>query len=284
MVRETARIFSMILLTIAASAANGLIVYVVMSGPGFRLPGSMLLSVGFGALLGFFTCAIVVPTLWRRQLTKALPIVYLAGAASAGIAALALPTILAIAALPTVLAIVAAPTTVANGIGCLSMILTAVVVRTKMPAVFDEVLPGHCPTCGYNLRGTRSVRCPECGHRASDQIRTAQSRWDKWSSHIRWWLVPTWIAPAVAYYLCMLIPTSATALREMERWPTNAAVGLVVGSTFLLSSVMVCLTLRGLPLSGRLASTSILGILLLPVNYVTLLCFLFAGVLFGFHG
>ena len=164
------------------------------------------------------------------------------------------------------------------------MILTAVAVRTKMPAVFDEVLPGHCPTCGYNLRGARSVRCPECGHRASDQIRSAQSRWDKWSSHIRWWLVPTWIAPSVAYFLCMLIPTSANALREMEGWPSNAAVGLVVVSTFLLSSVMVCLTLRGLPLSGRLATTTILGILLLPVNYVTLWCFLLAGVLLGIHG
>ncbi len=284
MVRETARIISMILLTIAAGAASGLIVYVIISGLRLRPSSTMLWSVGFGALLGFFTCAIVVPTLWRRQLTKALPIVYLAGAASAGIVALALPSILNIAALPTVLAIVAAPGYVANGIGCLSMILTALVVRTKMPAVFDEVLPGYCPTCGYDLRGARSVRCPECGHRASDQIRTAQSRWDKWSGHIRWWLVPTWIAPAVAYYLCMLIPTSATGLREMDRWPTNAAVGLVVGSTFLLSSVMVCLTLRALPLSGRLASTTILGILLLPVNYVTLLCFLFAGVFLGFHG
>ncbi len=284
MVRETARIISMILLTIAAGAANGLIVHVVMFGPRLRLSPTMLLSVGVGALLGYFTCAIVVPTLWRRQLTKALPIVYFAGAASAGIAALALPTIVAIAALPTTLAIIGAPTNVANGIGCLSMILTAVAVRSKMPAVFEEVLPGHCPTCGYNLRGARSVRCPECGHRASDPIRTAQSRWDKWSSHIRWWLVPTWIAPSVAYFLCMLIPTSATALREMERWPTNAAVGLVVGSTFLLSSVMVCLTLRGLPLYGRLASTTILGILLLPVNYVALWCFLIAGTLLGFHG
>ena len=284
MVRETARIISMILLTIAAGAANGLIVYVVMFGPRLRLSPTMLLSVGVGALLGFFTCAIVVPTLWRCQLTKSLPIVYLAGAASAGIAALALPTLLAIAALPTTLAIIAAPTNVANGIGFLSMILTAVVVRTKMPAVFDEVLPGHCPTCGYNLRGARSVRCPECGHRASDQIRTAQSRWDKWPGHIRWWLVPTWLAPSVAYYLGMLIPTSATTLRELERSSTNAAVGLIVVSTFLLSSVMVCLTLRGLTLSGRLISTTILGILLLPVNYVALWCFLVAGALLGFHG
>lgn len=275
MVRETARIISMILLTIAASAASGLIVFVLMFGPRLRFSLIMPWSVGVGALLGFFTSAVVVPTLWRRQLTKALPIVYLAGAASAGITALALPTVFAFGALLSV---------VANGIGCLSMILTAVVVSTKMPAVFDEELPGHCPTCGYNLRGARSDRCPECGHRASDQIRTAQSRWDKWSSHIRWWLVPTWIAPAVAYYLCMLIPISATTLTEMERWPTNAAVGLVVVSTFLLSSVMVCLTLRGLPLSGRLASTTILVILLLPVNYVTLWCFLLAGALLGFHG
>lgn len=275
MVRETARIISMILLTIAASAASGLIVFVLMFGPRLRLSLMMPWSVGIGALLGLFTSAVVVPTLWRRQLTKALPIVYLAGAASAGITAWALPTVSTFAALLSV---------VANGVGCLSMILTAAVVRTKMPAVFDEVLPGHCPTCAYNLRGARSVRCPECGHRASDQIRSAQSRWDKWSSHIRWWLVPTWIAPAVAYYLCMLIPTSATALREMEGWPSNAAVGLVVVSTFLLSSVMVCLTLRGLPLSGRLATTTILGILLLPVNYVTLLCLLFAGAVLGIHG
>lgn len=25
-------------------------------------------------------------------------------------------------------------------------------------------IPGHCPTCGYNLTGNQSGRCPECGH------------------------------------------------------------------------------------------------------------------------
>ena len=26
-----------------------------------------------------------------------------------------------------------------------------------------RVLPGHCPTCGYNLTGNTSGKCPECG-------------------------------------------------------------------------------------------------------------------------
>ena len=41
-----------------------------------------------------------------------------------------------------------------------SSILVSVIISRKLP---DLQVPGHCPTCGYNLTGNTSGVCPECG-------------------------------------------------------------------------------------------------------------------------
>ncbi len=224
--------------------------------------------MGVGALLGYVICAVIVPMLWRRQLSKALPIVYIAGASCSGIAALVLPIL---------------PTIAANAAGCLSMVVTAALVRTKMPAVFGEALPGHCLSCGYNLRGIHGVDCPECGCPQGVPIPTLASRFAALTNELRWWLMPTWIAPALVYYLFMAIPRLAIVLKELERWPTSATVGLIVASAFLLASSMAWLTLRGVPLRSRLIGALALGALLLPANYLALWCFIIGGAIFGFY-
>jgi hypothetical protein len=33
-----------------------------------------------------------------------------------------------------------------------------------------RILPGHCTTCGYDLTGNESGRCPECGKSVSTSI------------------------------------------------------------------------------------------------------------------
>lgn len=35
--------------------------------------------------------------------------------------------------------------------------------RAIIDELIDEIAPGRCPDCGYDLTGNRSLRCPECG-------------------------------------------------------------------------------------------------------------------------
>jgi hypothetical protein len=42
------------------------------------------------------------------------------------------------------------------GLGLLSLLLGVFVVPRR-------IRPGHCPACGYELRGLTEPRCPECG-------------------------------------------------------------------------------------------------------------------------
>jgi len=50
--------------------------------------------------------------------------------------------------------------------GSLMMVLIAfgITITGMCLTVCRERIPGHCVKCDYNLRGTMSGRCPECGH------------------------------------------------------------------------------------------------------------------------
>ena len=53
-------------------------------------------------------------------------------------------------------------------IACCSWILPGILVAAVVGAPFamlrrPPVLEGHCVSCGYDLRGNVSGRCPECG-------------------------------------------------------------------------------------------------------------------------
>jgi hypothetical protein len=41
-------------------------------------------------------------------------------------------------------------------------------INSLLPFFFEievcDRAPGYCATCGYDLRGLTSGRCPECGH------------------------------------------------------------------------------------------------------------------------
>ncbi len=149
---------------------------------------------------------------------------------------------------------------------------------------------GCCPRCGYDLQHRFQGGCPECswrraaGRPTAVQIPTPDSRFAALVNQLRWWLMPTWIAPAFVYYLFMTIPPLAIVFKELERWPTSATVGLIVVSAFLLASSMVWLTLCGVHLRSRLTGALVLGALLLPANYLALWCFMIVGAIFGFHG
>ena len=39
-------------------------------------------------------------------------------------------------------------------------------VLLALPFTWRRHQPGHCVTCGYNLTGNTSGRCPECGENA----------------------------------------------------------------------------------------------------------------------
>jgi hypothetical protein len=56
---------------------------------------------------------------------------------------------------------------------------TSVVAALIATVVFwyrnQRIPPGHCQTCGYNLTGNTSGRCPECGQPVEGTSNQAQS-------------------------------------------------------------------------------------------------------------
>jgi hypothetical protein len=130
-------------------------------------------SVVIGGLSGLATSTTLGP---------ALPLGLVAGLATgAAIAPVAVFTIRQ-KRLRTALALVGVPTVaVATVSGFLSLpplawlfaVLTfAIQCIVAKSLLVDEITPGRCPACGYDLLGLALTRCPECGTDASLRVPT----------------------------------------------------------------------------------------------------------------
>ena len=53
------------------------------------------------------------------------------------------------------------------------MLIASLVIRRMARKRAESVPPGHCPTCGYDLRGNTSGVCPECGAEAQARVSAA---------------------------------------------------------------------------------------------------------------
>ena len=40
----------------------------------------------------------------------------------------------------------------------------------------ERTIPGHCPKCMYNLRGTDTTKCPECGETIDSQVASGRTK------------------------------------------------------------------------------------------------------------
>jgi len=56
--------------------------------------------------------------------------------------------------------------------------LAGVTAITSLRCWISRVRPGHCETCGYNLTGNVSGRCPECGSLVRGRVLAAISKGD----------------------------------------------------------------------------------------------------------
>lgn len=139
MFRETLRI----LLIIGLNTMMGVVTANVSELIGARRISYELMLLG--AVGGFLSNALIVPLIWRRNLVHALALIYgaaLVVGASTGLVVGGAISLFAVA---------------------FAVLIVSWIAHASLPLVYPDFPPGLCASCGYDLRGSASGTCPECG-------------------------------------------------------------------------------------------------------------------------
>jgi len=114
---------------------------------GINVPGGSPSPCLGGSVFGYVTIFVVFPSLWTKNLVRAVPLAYGPAAVAAALSGAFMPGFSS-----------AMMTGLVLTIGCLA-------VAFVVPKYWDVDRRGLCLQCGYDLRGNTTGLCPECGQR-----------------------------------------------------------------------------------------------------------------------
>lgn len=150
--KDTFRELGRVLLIFVVSSLGGALVGFVVDTAhrlGGHLRGVNLPDIVVVGTIGGFLCSgLIVPLVWRRSLTRSLSACWGVGVTGAAVIGYLFGE---------------QPGMVVGGV---LAVVTAAVCYRVLPVTFFIAIDARCTGCGYDLRGSYTRRCPECGAKA----------------------------------------------------------------------------------------------------------------------